>query len=182
MIRHPSLEVLVCLLRGLQSQAEVWRLLAFFGVGHVPRLPLSDQAVSDRLEQDGVSAFQAFFGQLSGWLATRLAPYEDRRLAPFATGVVALDERVLDQLKRWVAWLRAVPNGDSRLLPGRLVGLFEVRLQHWQRLDVLLDATANCKGHARAMLSGLATGTLILVERGSCAWSVFVSAASAPPA
>lgn len=163
---HLSLAVLVCLLRGLQSQAEVWRLIAFFGVGHLPRLPLSDQAVYDRLEQDGVSAFAAFFRQLSGWLATRLAPYEDRRLAPFATGVVALDESVLDQVKRWVAWLREVPAGDSRLLPGRLVGLFDVRLQQWRRLDVLLDATANCKVHARAMLSGLATGTLILFDRG----------------
>jgi len=163
---HLSLAVLVCLLRGLQSQAEVWRLIAFFGVGHLPALPLSDQAVYDRLEQDGVSAFQAFFGQLSGWLATRLAPYEDRRLAPFATGVVALDESVLDQVKRWVAWVREVPAGDSRLLPGRLVGLFDVRLQQWRRLDVLLDAPAKCKVHARAMLSGLATGTLILFERG----------------
>jgi hypothetical protein len=163
---HLNMAVLVCLLRGLQSQAEVWRLIAFFGVGPLPRLSLSDQAVYDRLEQDGVSAFQAFFGQLSAWLATRLAPYEDRRLAPFATGVVALDESVLDQVKRWVAWLREVPNGDSRLLPGRLVGLFDVRLQQWRRLDVLLDATANCKVHARAMLSGLAQGTLILFDRG----------------
>lgn len=163
---HLSLAVLVCLLRGLQSQAEVWRLIAFFGVGHLPALPLSDQAVYDRLEQDGVSAFQVFFRQLSTWLAQRLAPYEDRSLAPFATGVVALDESVLDQVKRWVAWLREVPNGDSRLLPGRLVGLFDVRLQQWRRLDVLLDATANCKVHARAMLSGLAQGTLILCDRG----------------
>ena len=163
---HLSLAVLVCLLRGLHSQAEVWRLIAFFGVGHLPRLPLSDQAVYTRLEHDGVGAFQAFFGQLSACLATRLAPYEDRRLAAFAAGVVALDESVLDQVKRWVAWVREVPNGDSRLLPGRLVGLFDVRLQQWRRFDVLLDATANCKVHARAMLSGLASGTLILFDRG----------------
>src|SRR2546430_1409196 len=52
------------------------------------------------------------------------------------------------------------------LLRGRLVGLFDVRLQQWRRLDVLLDATANCKVHARAMLSGLAQGTLILFDRG----------------
>ena len=133
---HLSLAVRVCLLRGLHSQAEVWRLIAFFGVGPLPRLPLSDQAVYDRLEQDGICAFQAFFGQLSAWLATRLAPYEDRRLAAFATGVVALDESVLDQVKRWVAWVREVPNGDSRLLPGRLVGLFDVRLQQRRRRDV----------------------------------------------
>ncbi len=68
---HLSLAVLVCLLRGLQSQAEVWRLIAFFGVGHLPALPLSDQAVYDRLEQDGVSAFAAFFSQLSACTAYR---------------------------------------------------------------------------------------------------------------
>jgi len=64
----------------------VWRLLAFYGRGQLPALPLSDQAVYDRLEQDGVSAFQSVFAQLSQWLAQRLAPYEDRTLAPFATG------------------------------------------------------------------------------------------------
>lgn len=163
---HLSLAVLVGLLRGLQSQLEIWRLIAFTGVGLLAPLPLSDQAVYDRLEQDGVSAFEAFFGQLSAWLAKRLAPYEDCRLAAFATGVVALDESVLDRVKRWVKWLREVPDGDSRLLPGRLVGLFDVRLQQWRRLDVLLDATANGKVHARAMLSGLVKGTLILFDRG----------------
>lgn len=161
-----SLAVLLSVLRGLQSQAEVWRLIAFVGVGSLPPVPLSDQAVYDRLEHEGVSAFQTFVEQLSRWLSSRLAPYEDRRLASFAAGVVALDESVLDQVKRWVGWLREVPNGDSRLLPGRLVGLFDVRLQQWRRLDVLLDATANGKLHARAMLSGLAQGTLILFDRG----------------
>jgi len=163
---HLSLAVLLCLLRGLQSQLEVWRLIAFYGVGCLPALPLSDQAVYDRLEQDGVSAFHSVFAQLSQWLAQRLAPYENRRLAPFATAVLALDESVLDRVKRWVSWLREVPNGDSRLLPGRLVGLFDVRLQQWVRLDVLLDANADCKVHARAMLSGLATGSLLLFDLG----------------
>ena len=163
---HLSLAVLLCLLRGLQSQLEVWRLIAFYGVGCLPALPLSDQAVYDRLEQDGVSAFHSVFAQLSQWLAQRLAPYEHRRLAPFATAVLALDESVLDRVKRWVSWLREVPNGESRLLPGRLVGLFDVRLQQWRRLEVLLDANADCKVHARAMLSGLATGSLLLFDLG----------------
>src|SRR5260370_617297 len=91
---------------------------------------------------------------------------EHRRLAPFATAVLALDESVLDRVKRWVSWLREVPNGDRRLLPGRLVGLFDVRLQQWRRLEVLLDANADCKVHARAMLSGLATGSLLLFDLG----------------
>src|SRR6266481_609843 len=135
---HLSLAVVVCLLRGLQSQLEVWRLIAFAGVGPLAPLPLSDQAVYDRLDQDGVSAFQAFFGQLSAWLAQRLAPYEDCRLAPFAAGVVALDESVLDQVKRWVKWLREVPAGDSRLLPVRLV-CFRVGKQRYSYLTNVLD-------------------------------------------
>ncbi len=163
---HLSLAVLVGLLRGLQSQREVWRLLAFYGVGCLPALPLSDQAVYERLEQDGVSAFQSVFVQLSQWLAQRLAPYENRQLAPFATAVMALDESVLDRVKRCVSWLRDVPNGDSRLLPGRLVGLFDVRLQQWRRLDVLLDANADCKVHARAMLRAVAKGSLLLFDLG----------------
>ena len=163
---HMSLAVLLCLLHGLQSQLEVWRQIAFYGVGSLPALPLSDQAVYDRLEQDGVSAFQSVFAHVSQWLAQRLAPYENRTLAPFATAVVALDESVLDRVKRWVSWLREVPDGDSRLLPGRLVGLFDVRLQQWRRLDVLLDANADCKVHARAMLSALAKGTLLLFDLG----------------
>jgi len=163
---HLSLAVLLCLLHGLQSQLEVWRQIAFYGVGYLPALPLSDQAVYDRLEQDGVSAFQSVFAHVSQWLAQRLAPYENRTLAPFATAVLALDESVLDRVKRWVSWLREVPDGDSRLLPGRLVGLFDVRLQQWRRLDVLLDANADCKVHARAMLSALAKGTLLLFDLG----------------
>ena len=163
---HLSLAVLLCLLRGVQSQLEVWRLIAFYGVGCLPALPLSDQAVYTRLEQDGVSAFQSVFAQVSQCLAKLLAPYENRTLAPFATAVVALDESVLDRVKRWVSWLREVPDGESRLLPGRLVGLFDVRLQQWLRLDVLLDANADCKVHARAMLNGLAKGTLLLFDLG----------------
>ena len=163
---HLSLAVLLCLLHGLQSQLEVWRQIAFYWVGHLPALPLSDQAVYNRLEQDGVSAFQSVFAHVSQWLAEHLAPYENRTLAPFATAVLALDESVLARVKRWVSWLREVPDGDSRLLPGRLGGLFDVRLQQWRRLDVRLAANADCKVHARAMLSGLAKGTLLLFDLG----------------
>src|SRR5260370_5724286 len=82
---HLSLAVLLCLLRGLQSQLEVWRLIAFYGVGCLPALPLSDQAVYDPLEQDGVSAFQSVFAQLSQGLAHALASYYDTHFAPSST-------------------------------------------------------------------------------------------------
>jgi Transposase DDE domain len=161
-----SLAVLLCLWQGLRSQLEVWRLIAFFGVGPFAPIAVSDQTVYNYLEQTGVQGFMQCFAALSNWLRKRLAPYEERRLAPFATAVLALDESVLDKVKRSVAWLREVPKGDSRLLPGRIAALFDVRLQQWVRVDVLLDATANCKRHAREMLRGLLTGTLLLFDRG----------------
>ena len=41
-----------------------------------------------------------------------------------------------------------------------------MRLQVWQRIDSVADAQQNCKVHARAMLAGLRTGTLLLFDLG----------------
>lgn len=41
-----------------------------------------------------------------------------------------------------------------------------MRLQLWRRIDYLVDAQQNCKVHARAMLAGLLTGTLLLFDLG----------------
>src|SRR5260370_41397885 len=68
---HLSLAVLLCLLRGLQSQLEVWRLIAFYGVGCLPALPLSGQGVYGPLGADRVRAFQSVVAQLWQLLAPR---------------------------------------------------------------------------------------------------------------
>lgn len=163
---HLCLGLLVCLARGWHAQRDLWRLISFEGFGRFAPLGLCDQAIYNRLEDDGTSMFQQLFAHVSGWLRQHLAPYEACHLAPFATAVVALDESVLDKVTRTLSCLREVPNGDSRLLPGRLCCLFDIRLQQWLRVEVLADATANCKRHARAMLTGLLPGTLILFDRG----------------
>jgi len=67
---------------------------------------------------------------------------------------------------RWLPALRRVLPGDPRRLPGRISALFDVRVQQWVRVDVLAEATANCKAHARAMLSELQAGVLLLFDRG----------------
>lgn len=163
--QHLCLAVLLCFVRGWHYQRTVWRVI-YTGFGAFAPLKLTDQAIYNRLEAEGSSLLQTLFTQLSQWLRQHLAPYEDCRLAPFATAVVALDESVLDRVARRLCCLRRLPNGDSRLLPGRLCCLFDVRLQQWLRVDVLADATANCKRHARAMLTGLLPGTLLLFDRG----------------
>ena len=52
------------------------------------------------------------------------------------------------------------------LLPGKLAGLYDVRLQLRRRIDYLPEALQNCKVHATAMLKGLAQGTLLLFDLG----------------
>ena len=87
-------------------------------------------------------------------------------LAPFATAVVALDETTLDPVARTLPSLRHFKKGAVELLPGKLAGLFDVRLQVWRRIDYLPNALQNSKVHARAMLEGLAQGTLVLCDLG----------------
>jgi len=163
---HLALGVLLCLLGGWESQLDLWRRLCFEGVGAWPRLDICDQTVYTRLGQHGMQAMQDCFTQVSLWVA-QLAPLgEPRTLAPFAREVLALDESTLDRLKRWLPPLRGLPTGHDGLLPGRLAGLFDVRTQLWRRLDILPEARANCKVHARDMLEGLQAGTLLLFDRG----------------
>jgi len=170
---HLALGVLVCLLRGWESQLDLWRRLCFEGVGSWPRLAICDQTVYTRLGQHGMQAMQDCFTQVSLWVA-QLAPLgASRTLAPFARDVLALDESTLDRLKRWLPPLRGLPTGHDGLLPGRLAGLFDVRTQLWRRLDMLPEARANCKVHARDMLSGLQAGTLLLFDRGYFAFEWF---------
>ena len=163
---HLCLGLLVCLMRGWHAQRDLWRLISFEGFGHFVPLGLSDQAIYKRLQEDGTSVLEQLFAHVSQWLRQHLAPYEACRLAPFAKAVVALDESVLDKVARTLCCLRQLSKGDARLLPGRLCCLFDIRLQQWLRVDVLADATANCKRHARAMLTSLQPGTLILFDRG----------------
>lgn len=166
------LGVLICLVRGWQSQLEVWRLIRFTGLGAFAPVLVSDQAVYKRLAQHSSALLQTFFQQMSAWLCEHLALLEDRSLAPFASMVVALDESILDPKKRWVAALRGLPKGDRGLLAGRIAALFNVRLQQWIRIDVL-EAVTDCKVHARAMLSSLPAHALVLFDRGYNAFEWF---------
>jgi hypothetical protein len=62
--------------------------------------------------------------------------------------------------------LRYLKKGAVELLPGKLAGLYDVRMQLWRRMDYLPDTLQNCKVHATAMLKGLAQGTLLLFDLG----------------
>ena len=158
--------LLVCVLRGFGSQLQLWRLLTSHGLWRFPRVPITDQALYNRLARAGTAPLEHLFAQVSQVLAGRLAPYADPTLAPFAAAVVAIDESTLDQIARLLPALRTLPVGDSGLLPGKLAGLFDVRLQQWRQVLHVPNPLQNSKVAARDLLASLPPGTLILADLG----------------
>jgi hypothetical protein len=162
---HLCLGVLVCGLRGFGSQLAFWRLLCMEPIGPFAPVQVVDQAVYNRLAR-AAGLMHTLFEHVSAWMRQHLDGRQDRSLAPFASQVLALDESTLDAVGRWLPELRGVLAADTDLLAGRISALFDVRLQQWVRVDVLQEASANCKQHAREMITQLAAGSLLLFDRG----------------
>ncbi len=164
--------VLVAVLRGLQSQRAIWRLLAAGGWWNLPCYDIGDQAVYKRLEQEGWQPLAQHFERVSlllaQWLQPALQAYHQRYtpLASFATEVVALDEMYLDQVSRRLPILRHFKKGEVQLLPGKLVALFDVRLQQWRAIDSIAQARENGMKHAHSMLASVQRGSLVLADLG----------------
>jgi hypothetical protein len=181
--------LLVCVVRGIAHQRGLWRLLRLGSFWLVPPLPISDEAVYRRLEQEGTAPLQARFTQVSTVLASRLdplIPLSFQHLAAFASDVVALDEMTLDQVARTVCGLRALPAGASALLGGTLAGVFDLRRQQWRTVQWRTvqwrtvqwrtvqwrtvqwrtDAAQNEKVAAPDLVAGLVPGTLVVADLG----------------
>ena len=163
--------LLVCVLQGLGSQRALWRLLNKGNFWFYPRIAVSDQAVYKRLEEEGTTPMRRLFGQVSAVLAQRLAPFESTELAPFASGVWALDQSALDQVARTLPALRNSPAADPLLLPGKLSALYNIRQQQWKEIQQIESSTQNEKVAARDTLQALveaevAQGSLILADLG----------------
>jgi hypothetical protein len=158
--------LLVCVLRGMGSQLAIWRLLASQSLWDYPRFPVSDQAVYKRLEEGGTADLEHLFGKISEVLHTRLAPYAQHKLAPFASEVVAVDASTLDPVARTLPMLREVPKGDRQLLPGKLAGVFNIRFQQWQHVQHIINPDENDKVVSRSLLEHIQPGALILADLG----------------
>lgn len=169
---HLCLGIVLCGLQGFGSQRKLWRLLCLEPSGPFAPVQVVDQAIYNRLAR-AAGVMQAFFEQVSGWMGEQLVGLQDRRLAPWARHVLALDESTLDALGRWLPELRGLRAGDPHLLAGRISALFDVRLQQWVRVDLVAEATANGKQHAREMLAELEAGVLLLFDRGSLSFPWF---------
>jgi len=165
--------VLVAVLRGLKSQRAIWRLVAAGGWWKQPSYDIGDQAVYKRLEQEGWKPLAQVFERVSQliahWLQPALQAYHKRHapLASFAKEVVALDEMCLDQVSRRLPIFRHLKKGDTQLLPGKLVALFDVRLQQWRAIEYIEYAKENGMKQAYRMLAKVKAGTtLVLADLG----------------
>lgn len=72
----------------------------------------------------------------------------------------------LDQVSRRLPILRHGKYGDVQLLPGKLVALFDVRLQQWRTIDYIAQAKQNGMEEARALLGSVKQGALLLADLG----------------
>lgn len=103
--QHLCLAIVTCFLQGWCHQRQVWRLIRGQRLGPFEPLPISDQAIYNRLA-GAATPMRWFFEQVSRWLAEGRAGWQERTLAPFAWEVLALDESTLDQVGRWLPDLR----------------------------------------------------------------------------
>jgi hypothetical protein len=138
-----------------------------------PLSKVSDQAVYNRLAEQGENTLQKLFLVVRDGLSKRLAPFAQTNIASFASGVFAIDGSTLDKMTRHLPSLRDVPTGDSRLLPGKMVGLFNIRLQQWQEMIHLPNPNQNDKVAARELVKDLPPGSLILADLGFFAFAWF---------
>ncbi|NWJ49171.1 MAG: IS4 family transposase, partial [Chloroflexi bacterium] len=109
---------------------------------------------------------QALFQHISQLLQQRLEVWSTCALAPFAAEVLALNETTLDQVARYLPSLRQVPQGDERLLPGKLSALFDLRRQQWRTIEYQEKPHQNKKVAARQMVSNLPKYSLVLADLG----------------
>jgi hypothetical protein len=69
-------------------------------------------------------------------------------------------------MARHLAALRDIANGDSRLLPGKMVGLFDIRWQQWRAMLTLSNPHQNDKTVAQELVATLPAGSLLLADLG----------------
>ena len=158
--------LVVCVLRGFDSQLALWRLLSRKSLWFYPRFPVSDQAVYNRLQRGGTQGLERIFAEISRALAQRLAQWTFAEYAPFASQVVSVDESTLDQVARKLSCLRDLPKGDRRLIPGKLSGLFDLRTQQWRQVLFQPDGQQNEKVLARELVAELPPGALVVADLG----------------
>jgi hypothetical protein len=138
---HLWLALLISMLFGMHNYQDLWRTLRSRSIGPFQPITLTDDAVVKRLRQAGIEPLSVLFTRISQVLATFLSQLPSAipvELAAFASKIVAIDETTWDAVRKQLAHLRQVPDGDPALYPGKLAARFDVRLQQWEWLQCAL--------------------------------------------
>lgn len=94
-----------------------------------------------------------------------------RELAPFASGLYALDDTTLDALMRKTASLKKHPKGAMETLGGRLGCALDLVTGKFAEVLYDPDSKANEKTHARPLIERLGAGALYVFDLGYFAFS-----------
>jgi hypothetical protein len=162
------LALLVGVLRQKKHLSSIWRILFEQPTGFFLPVKLTYEAIRKRLLKAGSAPLQALFLTISAGLAT----WADRQqinalpLALFASGIYALDECTMEQIRRLTEHLRSVADNDPHLIPGKIAGLFDLRKQCWTHMQFRADVLAGCSVEILLLLQGLPPGSLILADLG----------------
>lgn len=165
--------LVTCVIEGQPSQRAIWRKLADQGWWGRRGLAITDEAVYQRLARDGTAPLEALYEQVTALLASQVAPWARRDLAPWATGVYAIDESTFDALPTTLPVVGMPASQSLPTLPGKLAACLNLRTQQWERILTTDAPTQNEKVLARQLVDGLARGSLVLFDLGYFAFRWF---------
>lgn len=165
--------LVTCVIEGQPSQRAIWRKIADQGLWGRRGLDVTDAAVYQRLARDGTQPLAALFEQVTALLADRLTPWSRREVAPWATGVYAIDESTFDALPRHLPVVGTPAGQALPTLPGKLAACLNLRTQQWERILTTATPSQNEKVLARQLVDGLERGSLVLFDLGYFAFHWF---------
>jgi hypothetical protein len=159
---------------GLPSFASLLDHLAAGKLPDVLPARVSGQAFYQRLVALGHDRFLLLLRATTA--ALRVSP--GRRswvvdLAPWASGIFAIDDTTLDALVRRLPWLAAVPKGHATTLAGRLGTMLDLTTGKLHEVVFDPDSKANEKTHLWPLLTHVAQGALLVLDRGYFAFPIF---------
>ncbi len=167
---HLWLAMLQTMLQGSTSFASLWRLITWTGIGHLPILDLTRDAVRKRLLHAKLDSLHDLLARVSQAVLPWTTQVQDRDLAPFATRILALDQSTLDAVRRTCQDVREEPVESARLLVGKLAALFDIQRQQWVRVLFREDVFANEKLFVEELLAG--------IQKEPSSWQIWAISAS----
>lgn len=168
--------VLSLIWRHLGSVSEAVRALNQEGLLWTGPVPVSQQAVSQRLRAFPAALFERVLAEVlpqlrRRWQARRRPlPPALAAVAPHFTAVLAVDGSTLDALLRKVGLLR---QGEGPALAGRIASLVQVAARLPVRVWYEPDGQAHDQRFWERILTGLERGALVLFDLGFTNFTLF---------